>query len=330
MSADKSLVSKYITIFLVVSGYWIVSISTVFVNKTLLSNINLEAPMFIALSQTLITALICYLKKVLSATYPSTIKFPEIDVWDRYTMKTVLPLSVLFTSMIATNNLCLKYASVAYYYIGRSLTTIFNVVFTYLILGEKTSKRCIMCCAVIISGFWLGVDQENLAGSLSVAGFVFGILGSLSLSLYSIFTKRVLPKLNGEIWALTYANNVYASVMLVPIMIVNRELPELYNYSGLSDRYFWLILAAGGVCGLMIGFFTTLQIKYTSALTHNISGTAKACAQTVLATFWYNEAKSFLWWSSNIIVLMGSACYTWIKQRDMERRHRERPAYEKV
>lgn len=67
--------------------------------------------------------------------------------------------------MISTNNLCLKYASVAYYYIGRSLTTIFNVIFTFLILGETTSKRCIACCAVIIGGFWLGVDQENLAGN---------------------------------------------------------------------------------------------------------------------------------------------------------------------
>ncbi|XP_018578434.1 GDP-fucose transporter 1 [Anoplophora glabripennis] len=330
MLADKSLLSKYTTIFLIVSGYWIVSISTVFVNKTLLSDINLDAPMFIALSQTLITALICYLKKMLSVLYPNKFKFPDIDIWDGHTMKSVLPLSVLFTSMIATNNLCLKYASVAYYYIGRSLTTIFNVLFTYLILGETTSKRCILCCGIIIFGFWLGVDQENLAGSLSIAGFVFGILGSLSLSLYSIFTKKVLPKVNGEIWALSYANNVYASILLVPTMIFNRELSELMNYPGFSDYYFWFIMTIGGICGFMIGFFTTLQIKYTSALTHNISGTAKACAQTVLATFWYNETKSFLWWSSNAIVLAGSACYTWIKQRDMERRHREHVMYEKV
>lgn len=38
--------------------------------------------------------------------------------------------------MIATNNLCLKYVGVAFYYVGRSLTTVFNVVFTYILLGE--------------------------------------------------------------------------------------------------------------------------------------------------------------------------------------------------
>lgn len=70
----------------------------------------------------------------------------------------------MFTCMIATNNLCLKYVSVAFYYIGRSLTTIFNVIFTYMILGEKTSNKCIGFCILIIFGFFLGVDQENLAG----------------------------------------------------------------------------------------------------------------------------------------------------------------------
>lgn len=70
----------------------------------------------------------------------------------------------MFTCMIATNNLCLKYVSVAFYYIGRSLTTIFNVLFTYMILGEKTSKSCVFFCGMIIFGFYLGVDQESLAG----------------------------------------------------------------------------------------------------------------------------------------------------------------------
>ena len=33
--------------------------------------------------------------------------------------------------MILFNNLCLKYVGVAFYYVGRSLTTVFNVVSYY-------------------------------------------------------------------------------------------------------------------------------------------------------------------------------------------------------
>jgi len=32
-------------------------------------------------------------------------------------------------------------------------------------VGQKTSLQTIMCCAVIVGGFWLGVDQENVAGN---------------------------------------------------------------------------------------------------------------------------------------------------------------------
>lgn len=38
--------------------------------------------------------------------------------------------------MIASNNLCLKYVGVAFYFVGRSLTTVFNVIFSYTILGK--------------------------------------------------------------------------------------------------------------------------------------------------------------------------------------------------
>ena len=66
--------------------------------------------------------------------------------------------------MITFNNLCLKHVGVSFYYVGRSLTTVFNVAFTYLILGQKTSMRAILCCFIILLGFWLGVDQESNSG----------------------------------------------------------------------------------------------------------------------------------------------------------------------
>ena len=71
----------------------------------------------------------------------------------------VLPLSVIFVGMITFNNLCLRHVGVSFYYIGRSLTTVFNVLLTYFILGQRTSLAAVACCAVILAGFYLGVDQ---------------------------------------------------------------------------------------------------------------------------------------------------------------------------
>lgn len=63
-------------------------------------------------------------------------------------------------------------------------------------------------------------------------------------------------------------------------------------------------------------------MQVTSPLTHNISGTAKACVQTVLATYWFNDTKSVLWWFSNWVVLGGSAAYARARQQEMEHQQR--------
>ncbi|XP_035780288.1 GDP-fucose transporter 1-like [Anopheles albimanus] len=326
----ESLLVKYVRIAGVVALYWFVSIVTVFVNKALLSGLNLDAPMFVTWYQVLTTTAICFTMSKLSKRFPNYVSFPEGNPFDRDTVHKVLPLSILFTAMIATNNLCLKYVGVAFYYVGRSLTTVFNVILTYALLGQRTSYNATLCCVLIILGFWIGVDQESLTESFSLVGTVFGVLGSLSLSLYSIYTKRTLQYVKQEVWLLSYYNNVYSAILFLPLMLLNGEVRELLNFEHLFKPWFWGAMTVGGLCGFAIGFVTTLQIKVTSPLTHNISGTAKACAQTVIATSWYHESKSLLWWISNGIVLLGSALYTRVKQVEMDKKHREEINNEKV
>jgi len=31
-------------------------------------------------------------------------------------------------------------------------------------LGQKTSRNALLCCLTIVAGFFLGVDQEDVAG----------------------------------------------------------------------------------------------------------------------------------------------------------------------
>lgn len=56
--------------------------------------------------------------------------------------------------MIAANNLCLKNVGVSFYYVARSLSTVFNIAMAYAALGQKTSTRAVSCCALVVFGFW--------------------------------------------------------------------------------------------------------------------------------------------------------------------------------
>ena len=170
--------------------------------------------------------------------------------------------------MITLNNLCLKHVTVSFYYVGRylftfisnvhhaanycifrSLSTVFNVLLTYFVLGQKTSFPTITCCAIILGGFYLGVFQEDVSGSFSMLGTVFGVLSSFFVSLNAIFTKKVLPAVDGNIWALTFYNNVNACILFLPMMLVFGEVPVVVSFEYLTSPSFWFLMTVGGIFG---------------------------------------------------------------------------------
>ena len=184
-------------------------------------------------------------------------------------------------------------------------------------LGVNTSAKAVLCCAVIISGFLLGIDQEGSTGELSYSGVAFGVLASLCVSLNAIYTKRNLDIVDNNIWRLQLYNNFNAIILFLPLMAVMGEFQTIYNFPMLRSLYFWGVMTLSGFFGIAIGYVTGLQIKVTSPLTHNISGTAKACAQTILAVSVYGEVKTPLWWLSNVFVIGGSGMYSKVRHDEM-------------
>ncbi len=188
------------------------------------------------------------------------------------------------------------------------------------------------CCAVIVSGFLLGLKEEDASLKeggedgeesdssvhLSIFGAVCGVLASFCVAMFAIFTKKTLPHVGDNIWRLQMYNNFNAMLLLVPLMIFMGELPILWNFSFWTSPYFWGLLVTAGCLGIAIGYVTSLQIKVTTPLTHNVSGTAKACAQTILACMVYSESKPFWWWASNVMVLGGSSAYTYVRMLEMK------------
>lgn len=145
----ETFILRAVRIGAVVVLYWFVSITMVFLNSYLLDNRELDAPLFVTFYQCLVTVGLCWLMQLLSKVCPGLIDFPSVK-FDLKTSREVLPLSIVFISMITFNNLCLKYVGVAFYTVGRSLSTVFNVLLSYIILKQTTSLQAIMCCGVIL------------------------------------------------------------------------------------------------------------------------------------------------------------------------------------
>lgn len=300
--------TKYIAS--VVATYWFVSISMVYLNKMLMSSdaVSIDAPLFITWFQCVVTALICWVAgKISESLQKSSDKLPLVDgdskghgskgffhqfpkaEYHPEIGKKILPLSFIFVGMITFNNLCLKWVEVSFYNVARSLTIVFNVVLSQIVLGSTTSSKTALCLLIVISGFFMGAKGEV---NFTYIGTAFGMCSSLFVSLNSIFTKKVLPAVDNDHWKLTFYNNVNACVLFLPL-IAYLEAGALLKSMGsqMLSPLFWAAMLVAGVFGFSIGIVTVMQIKATSPLSHNISGTAKAAVQSMMAFYiWKNPA----------------------------------------
>jgi len=336
----------------VVGTYWVVSISMVYLNKVLMSNegVSINAPLFVTWFQCIVTAFICWgagkcgqrqaysnalsnstndddeesnkdenqgrklINNNAQAPKPSFFsQFPAAEyTWE--VGRRIFPLSVIFVCMITFNNLCLKWVEVSFYNVARSFTIVFNVFFSFVLLKMTSSCKTVACLGVVIIGFLIGSVGEI---NFSMRGTVAGLLSSLFVSLNSIFTKKLLPVVDDNHWRLTFYNNVNASLLFIPLMIYfEKDVIITAIDDQLVSATFWSAMCVAGFFGFSIGIVTVLQIKATSPLTHNISGTAKAAVQSMMAFYiWGNEA-TVLGVLGIFTVLGGSLLYTYVKMEE--------------
>ncbi|XP_076822280.1 GDP-fucose transporter 1-like isoform X1 [Clavelina lepadiformis] len=305
-----------------------ISITMVFLNKQLLKSkqLKLDAPIFTTTFQCFVAVVLCHFVSFLSR-FRKDSKFPSLR-FDQKISREVLPVSICFVLMITFNNLCLRELGVAFYNMGRSLTTLFNVALSYFVLKRTTPPLALLCCLVIIAGYLLGVSTEGSLVDLSYSGVWYGIVSSLFVSLNAILTSRVLPAVDQNLWRLGYYNNLNSCILMLPVLLMSGDISALRNYPGIFSGYLWFVMVTVGVFGFMTGFISTWQIQVTTPLTHNISGTAKACAQTILAVVYYQMPKTALWWLSNMMVLGGSFFYAVVRRSIMKQNHDEKVKYE--
>ena len=301
---------------LAVSFYMTVSIGLVFLNRLVLTDKTEKAgALFMSWYQFVVAYVIIVIITTLCPNVPLLNLFPPIKYQWNIVVK-VLPVSVAYLLMIGFNNKCLEYVSVSGYQIVRSLTIMFNILLTYFVLHEKTSIRALLACLGVIVGFFTGVEGEV---NLSFKGAIYGVCSSFFVALYSIVVKKVMGLLDNNEYLLIEYNTPIAIIMLVPVVYFTGEF-DVFS-KGMSSR-FWTMQTLAGVVGFIINIAIFLNIKYTTPLTHNLSGTVKACLQTLLAfvVFPGSEIMTPMKFLGTVLVIGFSAYYAYVRKSEMKQK----------
>ncbi|BFZ23260.1 hypothetical protein BsWGS_26299 [Bradybaena similaris] len=295
----------------VVVCHWVVAISLVFINKSLVNgqDVDGDISMFIVWVQNLVGVVLVLMTHLVS-TFASLPCHPP-----RICLSTVLHpdmvlASITFTGTLVFNNLMLKHISVAFYQAARSLTLIFVITFSVFILHEKITSRLILSCLCIVGGFYVCVDEELFSQGVQPIGVLYGIVASMFAALCGVFFKRIQKKKRVSSMQLAVNNCIISSVGLTPLVISTAQIDNFLQSPASSDPALWAVLLLSGCLSLTMGWVSALQISLTSPLTHNISINAKSVFQTVLAVMWSGESRAVMWWLGNGLVMTGIATYT--------------------
>ncbi|XP_062591833.1 GDP-fucose transporter 1-like [Saccostrea cucullata] len=306
--------SPFLHVAAIILLYWIVSISMVFVNKHILSGayVDTDLSIFIAWYQSLAAVTIIQVIGCMRKFFRNCYKVPEVD-FQTLLHCDILKLSLSFIMSIALNNLMLKHIGVAFYQVARSFTLIFTIILSSRMLKQPLTWKALLACLCIITGFVIGIDQENDTGTLSVWGIIYGLLASFSAAICGVYFKRAESIHNGDSLKQAYYNNINCLLLLSPLVYSTGQARQVLQSQTSSALDFWILLTLSGVLSLAIGWVSALQIKVTSPVTHHISINAKSVTQTIIAILYYEEQKTVLWWCGNMLVICGVLLYALIK-----------------
>lgn len=67
-------------------------------------------------------------------------------------------------------------------------------------------------------------------------------------------------QVEGDIWKLTYYNNVNASIIFLPLIIISGEVATLREFPLLYSMKFWGPMTVAGAFGFAMGYVVGLQI----------------------------------------------------------------------
>lgn len=150
--------------------------------------------------------------------------------------------------------------------------------------------KAIIACCVVVVGYIIGSIGEFRLVHFSVWGVIYGLASSAFVALNSILVKQKLTYVRKNHWLLLIYNTSESIILLLPLVWVSGELEGVMNFPYLTDLRFWIVMTITALFGYLINIAMYLQINYTSPLTKEIAGTAKACVQTLLAVPFFGDS----------------------------------------
>ncbi|WVF65289.1 hypothetical protein IAT40_000013 [Kwoniella sp. CBS 6097] len=326
-------------VFLTVSFHICIALSVTLLNKWALNTVPL--PQVLLAFQTGICVILSIIVKAAGWGQVGSLNLPISEVqrlWVYLVMRTVA---------VGMKVWCLNLVPASFYQVSRGLLLPITVLLSFLFLGSRASPAILFNILIICVGFVIG-SASKLSGSSSNSsssmsgmldlGFILGIASTFTTAAETIIVKIYAPKL--PIFRAVYTTSLVGFIAFTGLSYISGGFDDFshlletakINSAALASSSITKVPAhitgptyssvvsailVSGVAYYLVSLAAVLQITVTTPVTHTISTAVRGVLQSLLAVVLLpNESLSFSAIVSIFFILVGSARYTWYKEKE--------------
>jgi drug/metabolite transporter (DMT)-like permease len=320
---------KYTTVAFYVFIWLIFSGGLILFNKAILTPGHFHYPMGLTSMHMSFGAVICFfLCRVFKVV-------PTLDMDAQTYLKCVVPVGAMFALSLTLTNSAYMHLSVAY---NTMLNAMLPVVTFFLGLIFSLSEfrwailldLCVITVGVTVSS--LGQHSLMSGKKTAIIGFVYGIAGVISSSMYNIVVQLLLQKRGlkmNPIQTLYYVAPMCFLFLLPPFFLFEfRNMVKDFQEHKIKVPYYLFPVNASVAFGLNMTMYNL--IGKTSALTFNVAAVLRNWILIFLSSAIFGTHLDALNIVGYSIAFCGVMYYNWIKiQMDKEKKAQESEAEEK-
>jgi solute carrier family 35 protein len=309
---DTQMVLSHSKHILAASFYAVVSISTMFFNKAVLTVYEFRYTNFILLAQHLLTVVALFaLRKAGLVHFPN----PELSK-----CKQLLPVAILYSLNVGVALTALSHLNIPMYGVLKRLSTFFVLIGETVFLKKHSTWELKQAVLLIVAGAVIAG-----AGDLTfdLFAYIMALLSCFAQAAYLIFVAKSGAETGINSFGLLLYNSLLAIPFMVVIVIGTGELSDVQTYPHWSNTEFQVCFWINLVLGSLLNYSMFLCTVINSALTTTIMGHVKNLFSVFLGLFLLGGIEITF---TNTLGLMvnssGGIWYSVIKYRESQQKHR--------
>ncbi|RVX65971.1 hypothetical protein B0A52_09856 [Exophiala mesophila] len=195
----------------------------------------------------------------------------------RTSLMGVLPLTIAMAANVVLMNLSLAYSSVIFYQIIRILLTPLTALMNLFIYGSRipflaTLALVPACVGVAVVSYVETVARSASSGSsTSLPGVVFALSGVTVSALYTVWVSAYYRKLKMSSAQLLHNQMPIGGLMLA----ISSYFMDKYPVWAEVDRKQWMMIAASGICAMLINVSQFYIITHAGPVSSTVVGHLK-------------------------------------------------------